>query len=256
MRNALKTLLGVTTMALAGIAAAAPVSGQGTWETTLQARDLDSDGTTDAYYDTSLNISWLADANVIGQADFDTARTWANGLAVAGITGWHLPTIHIDTCGGAGFGATFWNGGGVCGYGVQADTSDMAHMYMTTLANASYSGFTDSYGNGPGLSAPLLENTGPFSNLQAYGYWFSLDYAVSPWTGEAATDEAWRYSFYAGRQDNLNSSALLHAWAVHDGDVGQLAAPVPEPETYALMLAGLAMMVPLARRRRRDPLAA
>ncbi len=261
MRNAIKTLLGVTAMALAGIAAAAPVPGQGTWETTLQARDLDGNGTTDAYYDTALNISWLADANVIGQVSFDAARTWANGLDVAGVTGWHLPTIHINTCGSDGLGATFWNGGGICGYNVQANTSDMAHMYMTTLANVSTSGFTDTYGNGPGLSAPLLDNTGPFSNLQAFGYWFSLDYAVDPWTGVASTDEAWRYSFYAGRQDNLGlqdsqgNNTLLFAWAVHEGDVGQVAAPVPEPETYALMLAGLAMMVPLARRRRRDPLA-
>lgn len=256
MRNTtIKSLLGVTTMALAGMAAAAPVSGQGDWETTLQARDLDGDGTADAYYDTSLNISWLANANVIGLVDFSAASAWADSLDVAGITGWHLPTLHIDTCGADGLGATFWNGGGICGYNVQADTSDMAHMYMTTLANPSTSGFVDTYGNGPGLSAPLLENSGPFSNLQSYGYWFSQDYAVNPWTGVADTGEAWRYSFYAGRQDNLANSELLHAWAVHDGDVGQLAAPVPEPETYALMLAGLAMMAPLARRRRRDPLA-
>ena len=252
MRSAIKTVLGVAALATAGISTAGPVPGQGTWETTLQARDLDSDGTTDAYYDTTLNLSWLADANVIGQVDFSAATAWATGLDVAGVTGWHLPTIHIDSCGSGGFGPTFWNGGGICGYNVQANTSDMAHMYMTTLANSSYSGFTDSYGNGPGLAAPLLDNTGPFSNLQAYGYWFSLDHAVDPWTGMANTSEAWRYSFYAGRQDNLANSAALYAWAVHDGDVGQITAAVPEPETYALMLAGLAMMVPLARRRRRD----
>lgn len=255
MRNTIKSLLGVTTMALAGMAAAAPVSGQGDWESTLQGRDLDGDGTSDAYYDTALDISWLANANVIGLVDFSAASAWANSLDVAGVTGWHLPTIHINTCGADGLGATFWNGGGICGYNVQAHTSDMAHMYMTTLANPSTSGFVDTYGNGPGLSAPLLENSGPFSNLQSYGYWFSLDYAVNPWTGVADTGEAWRYSFYAGRQDNLDNGELLHAWAVHEGDVGQLAAPVPEPETYALMLAGLAMMVPLAHRRRRDPLA-
>ena len=129
--------------------------------------------------------------------------------------------------------------------------SDMAHLYLTTLGNSSYSGFTDAYGNGPGLSAPLLSNSGPFDNVQAYGYWFSLDHAVDPWTGEANTNEAWRYSFYAGRQDNLVNTDQLFAWAVHDGDVGQITAAVPEPETYALMLAGLALIVPLARRRRR-----
>ena len=251
MRNEIKSLLGITTMAIAGVAAAAPVSGQGTWETTLQARDLDGNGTTDAYYDTTLNISWLADANVIGQADFHTASAWANGLDVAGVTGWHLPSININTCGTSGLGAAFWNGGGVCGYNVQTATSDMAHLYSTTLGNVSYSGFTDSYGNGPGLSAQLLDNSGPFSNLQAYGYWFSLDNAVDPWTGVANSNEAWRFSFYAGRQDNLANTDQLYAWAVHDGDVGQIAAPVPEPETYALMLAGLALIVPLARRRRR-----
>ena len=255
MRNAIKTLLGATTMAIASVAMAAPVAGQGTWETTLQARDLDNDGSVDAYYDTTLNISWLADANVIGAVNFNTASTWATSLDVAGVTGWHLPTINIDSCGATGFGPVFWNGGGICGYNPQADTSDMAHMYLTTLGNSSTSGFTDTYGNGPGLSAPLLDNSGPFSNLVAYGYWFSQDYAVDPWTGVANTDEAWRFSFYAGRQDNLSNTDLLYAWAVHDGDVASITAAVPEPETYALMLAGLAMMVPLARRRRRDHLA-
>lgn len=37
---------------------AAAVTGQGTWETTLQARDLDGNGVTDAFYDTSLDITW------------------------------------------------------------------------------------------------------------------------------------------------------------------------------------------------------
>ena len=45
-------------------AQAAPISGQGTWETTLQPRDLDGDPTTiEAWYDTvldccGLNIRW------------------------------------------------------------------------------------------------------------------------------------------------------------------------------------------------------
>ena len=40
------------------------VTGQGTWETTLQARDLDGNlSTAEAYYDTDLDITWLADAN-------------------------------------------------------------------------------------------------------------------------------------------------------------------------------------------------
>ena len=42
---------------------AAAISGQGTWETTLQPRDLDGNTSTiEAYYDTVLNITWLANA--------------------------------------------------------------------------------------------------------------------------------------------------------------------------------------------------
>ena len=43
------------------------VPGQGTWETTLQARNLDGDTTTDAFYDTALSITWLRNANVNSQ---------------------------------------------------------------------------------------------------------------------------------------------------------------------------------------------
>jgi hypothetical protein len=48
---------------------AAGISGQGTWETTLLPRDLDGNpATLEAYYDTDLNVTWLADANSAGTA--------------------------------------------------------------------------------------------------------------------------------------------------------------------------------------------
>jgi len=47
---------------------AASVSGQGTWETTLQGRAPVTPGGTDyqAYFDTVLNITWVADTNLAG----------------------------------------------------------------------------------------------------------------------------------------------------------------------------------------------
>ncbi len=129
----------------------------------------------------------------------------------------------------------------MCGDGVQAHTSDMVDGHLVTLGHVSLSGQVD----------PTLTSSGLFANLQACGDWFSRHHAMKPSTGEAAADEAWRYSFHAGRQDNLLQSESLYAWAVHDGDVGVVAA-VPEPVTYALMLAGLGMMGLLSRRRRAD----
>jgi len=50
----------------------------------------------------------------------------------------------------------------------------------------------------------------------------------------------------------LKSHNALAAWAVHDGDVGQLSliSQVPEPETYAMLLAGLGLLGFMAHRRK------
>lgn len=89
-----------------GSAFAAGVIGQWTWETTLQARDLDGNPSTiEAYCDTTLGITWLADANFAQASGFDptgawlrrgrlvgvdTRDPWGEWFAVAGRTG-HLP---------------------------------------------------------------------------------------------------------------------------------------------------------------------
>ena len=53
-----------------------------------------------AVYDTDLDITWLADANLAktsgfdadGQMNWANANAWAAGLTVGGIGGWRLPT--------------------------------------------------------------------------------------------------------------------------------------------------------------------
>ena len=68
----------VIALSVSPFASAVPVSGQGTWETTLESRDLDGNAATvEAYYDTVLNITWLANANLAQTSGFD-----ADGLLV------------------------------------------------------------------------------------------------------------------------------------------------------------------------------
>ena len=57
MRICTTAVMSVLLASFADFATAAAVPGQGTWEATLQARDLDGDTITDAFNDTALNIT-------------------------------------------------------------------------------------------------------------------------------------------------------------------------------------------------------
>jgi hypothetical protein len=250
MTKTLKTaaLLGaVGAVSLLGAAQAAGVPDQGIWTRSLQARELDGNlaNGPEAFYDTTLDITWLANASQNGSMSWDAATTWASNLSVAGVTGWRLPTV-IDT----GAAGCQWShaGGTDCGYNVQTKSglptkyqagqtvySEMAHLFYVTLGNnASYA---------PGTGEPQddwgLTNTGGFENLQSFGYWSGTTYAP---------DSIFAWSFYSldGYQNGIGRHLNLYALAVRPGDV---AVAVPEPQTWALTLLGLTGVL-LARRRR------
>ena len=174
---------------------AVPVSGQGTWESTLQGRDLDGNlSTFEAYYDTVQDITWLANANAAGPPmTWWTANTWAVGLNINGITGWRLP-VTAASC----------QPGGPCPCeGFNCADREMGRMYYNVLGN----------------TAGSLTNTGPFSNLQSSGYWS----ATRP---IANFRFSWTFNFGNGFQrikDNTEFPPFVvtqYAWAVHSGDVG------------------------------------
>lgn len=232
MRYALSLLLAVTCT----LANAAGVPGQGTWETTLQGRDLDGNAATfEAYYDTALNITWLADANYAktsnyaaanssGQMTWDEAKTWADNLVVGAYSDWRLPNM-VDS---GSNGCNFAYSGTDCGFNVSASTSEMAHLYYVTLGNKAY---YNTSGSGP-QSGWGLSNTGPFSNVQPGFYWSGVEYAPS-------TTHAWNFYTGSGGQSYTNKRNELSAWAVRPGDV----AAVPEPESLALVGVGLAALM-------------
>ena len=119
------------------LVAAIALACSGPAQAVLQARDLTGDSVTDAYYDTDLNITWLANANanvnagngVSGLMTWSQANTWAGNLIVGADNDWRLPST---TPGGDG--SEIWtNGGTNCGYNVDPGMSEMAHLFHVTF---------------------------------------------------------------------------------------------------------------------------
>jgi len=244
---------------------AASVSGQGTWETTLQGRDLDGNlSTFEAYYDTALNITWLANANAGAGSAFDDGfsstdgrMTWANANAWAagldpygsGISGWQLPTV--NPVNGSSFNYSLsYNGSTDYGYNISAPGSaypsstgnEMAHMFYSTLGDKAY---YNTSGAGPQAGWGLT-NSGPFSNVQSYLYWSAMESMPNG-------SSAWAFTFGQGGQFDYNKpTSGFYAWAVHSGDVGVAAATstVPVPATIWLFGSGLLGLAGVARHRR------
>lgn len=237
----LAALLGSLVLAPSGAAQAAAVAGQGIWERSLQARDLDGNPVNgpEAFYDTTLDITWLADANANGSMNWADANAWAGQLNLGGETGWRLPTM-LDT---VATGCNYSEAGGTdCGYNVQTKSgirskhqvgqtvySEMAHLFYVTLDNNAF------FAPGTGAINPAdwgLSNTANFKNMQIGYYWTAAAY--EPSNGEAA----WFFQTSTGRQQFSFTNFVFNAMAVHDGDVGAVTA-VPEPQSYALLLLGL-----------------
>lgn len=166
-------------------------------------------------YDTTLNVTWLQDANFAstsgyaasGHMSYSNAMTWANDLkyydSCRGVwwTDWRLP----DSKNRDGSGPSI-------GY---ISTSEMGHMFFNNLGNSA--------GN-PCITAKPTKTsfvnpdgrTVYIKNLQtAYGtpsvYWSRNAYD-SKWS--------WTYQFSCGNQAYSNRTFALHAWPVRNGDVG------------------------------------
>lgn len=244
----LKTIIGTAAVALsASLACALPahaagVSGQGTWETTLLGRDINRNAVaaTDAsavyLYDTALNVTWLRDADVSGAMDWDTATNWADNLNTGSgsntISDWRLPTMAANP-------TIFhsYDGSTSQGYNVPTSSSEMASLFFKTLGNKSYHDTSDQFQPGYGLT-----NTGSFQHFYDFTYWLGTEYAPLP-------DNAWYFTTGFGYQAAYYKTSQFHAMAVRNGDV--LLAPVPEPETYMMLLLGLGAIGALTRRRAR-----
>lgn len=203
-------------LALTGCLIAAPASAE------LQLR------TGGMVYDTTTNLTWVADAAAGGLRTQADAAAWAAALSFGGFDDWALPTV--APVNGSSLQMDYSEDGSTdVGVNNAGPNSQLGYLYYVSLGNAAFG----------------LTNTGPFSGL--------VDPAndIGPvfWTGTASpTEPGWSLAFYMGlgMQDQLAGDTLAQAWAVRVGDV----AAVPEPGSIALILAGLAAVAGVGRRRR------
>jgi hypothetical protein len=251
---------------------ATPIAGfQGTWQTTLQARDLDRDGVTDAFYDTSLNITWLKDntqwhyAETVRQYGFnaylrrDIEFTEANrrvrNLDFGGVTGWRLTNVNDTNSPGCNFSYA----GTDCGWNVDTSTgnpvnNEFAHLFYVTFGNMACQREGVIYGGG-GFGDCGTRFWGEFDIGATYDH-------PNVVLRDPRTDQPWTFSLqtfsdigsapFGGFQRNGNTYSK-QVIVVHDGDVGALTASVPLPSTF-LLLALAAFGLTFAKRESRSGL--
>jgi hypothetical protein len=225
----------------------------GTAQASLLGRAALTPGGTDyqAYYDDVLNITWLADANLaytntFGVSDIapvDASMTWAtanewiaamNTAAYLGISDWRLPTITDTGPPGCDYAYSDTD----CGFNVDLSTSELAHLFYSTLGNDGYYDVNEVPTGCPEGLSLCLTNTGPFSNLWATGYWSGTSYTPD-------SNDAWLFNFYVGDQGNIDKGSNEHSWAVSSGDS---LAVVPIPPAVWLFGSALGLMGVMRRK--------
>lgn len=239
----------------------------------LQGRDVDGVAANgyEAFYDTVLNITWLADANyaktsgfdATGAMSWDRATDWVAALSFLGVGGWRLP--HFEPLNGVSIVSyarvpeDYYNGHIDLGYNNTSSRNELSYMYYVNLHLQGSISPEGVFQSGVGVDPSGVQSVpdvagGHIVNLQSNMYWTNVrdpDEFQKYWG-------LWMKSFATGSNGRDYGYNKHDAWAVHDGDPFKVSIPiavpnaapaVDEPASAWLMLAGLGMSTFLMRRR-------
>lgn len=171
-------------------------------------------------YDSTLNITWVRDANLPKTSGYDSdgilsyqeAIDWVSNLSFAGYTDWRLPSAVNQ------FSSALCTGNG-------CSESELGNLFYVSLG---------------GISGDPIPASPLFSNVVNDVYWSITE---PPFTYFSYLWFDLRNGIQAGPglyQPNF------YAWAVRDGD----SLPVPELPTTYLMIIGAGCLYSLTRQRR------
>jgi hypothetical protein len=209
-------------------------------------------------YDTTRNITWLADMNYAktsgytgngvladGRMNWDAATTWASNLVYGGFSDWRLPTLNTldTTCSDVANSGLLT----MVYYGTGCTGGELSGLFVQDLGNK-----TESVLIQTGDTAEQIANLALFSNVKSYYYWSGTEFHST-----ANLDRAWDFNSFGGIQDIAGKNIEMYAVAIRPGDVrtsvppGDVAPSLPEPQTLALTLLALGATVVAGRRRLR-----
>ena len=243
----MKFLIPFVLVASAAAVQALPVADQGSWQSSLQARDLQGravaldSAAAVFFYDSTLNATWLRQASSETLQSWSQAQAWADGLQIGGYSDWRLPKT-LDT--GLPGCSRVTHSGGDCGYNVPTQVgnaySELAHLFHVTLGNAAAYDTAGQFRGWEGQGTSWgLANTAFFEGLQTTSYWSGSGISGAP-------NYAFAFHFGLGYQSIAEKGVLSQALVLRDGDV---LSAVPEPSMALMSGAGLLALAALRRRR-------
>ena len=178
----------------------------------------------------TLNAIVLATAGLFAttaSADLYTFQSGTNTVATLEI---------LDIMGGASFSLT--------------SSTSSAYAAGAFLLDLAFSGPSGTFGSYSGPGTPAVATFGSFTNGGvSYDWMVNFDHAPP---GDRLLDgmtASWTITGAGITADSFSMPMQLHIGAIDGADASVKIPAIPEPETYALMLAGLGFLALLNRRR-------